>query len=178
MARTFFAPLAAVVFVMIALAPACAQPRSKKVCYDAYKECAFTFINTTALPRFDISVRPDRSFTKRIASKNHPRLVIGVLNSNDLVPEFVSRGAVVPITARGSPSFTPTHFKPFLRGWGSGIGHETFQGNQLRTATGRCIRVYFSSYQILDGGNGTVVDNINGLKKKDGACVVFRAMRA
>lgn len=170
----FLAPTLALLLVL--LAPAAAQSASATPCLDAFRACDFTFVNTTTLQRFDISRRPDKPFTMRIVSKD-PTEILGVLNTNDIVVEFISRLRVIPITLLGKPKFSPTQFKPFPRGWGSGIGHETFQGNQLGVAMGRCIRVHFSSYQLLNRRNGTVIENVNGLGKEAGKCVVFRAMK-
>ena len=78
-----------------------------------------------------------------------------------------------------SQAFTPTVFKPFaieLTG-GSGIGHEVFQGDQEQVARRRCVRVFFSEYQILVGRSAPfeVVDNV-GPVRRDRKCVVFRTV--
>lgn len=150
-------------------------PMVSTSCGQAYKMCDFKFANTNSVLTYTLNAKADTVFTGRIVSKMMPR--IGLLNMNDIVPEFIANdGTVTPITSIGNPTLTPTHFKPFQykTSGGSGISHETFTGNQLQSSKGRCLRVYFSTYQTLsDGLNPSVVDNIN-VGKSDNKCVVFK----
>ena len=128
-----------------------------------------------SIPTFRIGGPPDIAFTSRIVSKD-PREIIGILNTNDVVPEFILRnGAAVRITHFGSQRFTPTHFKPFAipRTIGSGVGHQTFHGDQLRIARGQCVRVFFTTFQVLKGVRPPTVANVN-VGREAFKCVVFR----
>lgn len=153
------------------------DPRPKvDFCLRAFLECRFRFAGFNGLPTFPL-FGPDRAFTTLVVSKDpHERL--GVLNTNRIVPEFIlPHGAAVPITAFGNPRFTPTHFKPFsIRGTrGSGVGHQTFQGNQFALARHRCVRIFFTQYQLLSNRFPfNVIANINAPFKTSRSCVVFR----
>ncbi|PXF41182.1 Collagen alpha-1(XXVIII) chain [Gracilariopsis chorda] len=141
-------------------------------CSKAFDECEFTFRGKTGLSTFSIAGRPDRSFTPRIVSKD-ASVRLGVLNSNNIVPEFIEDNGVFPITNFGSQRFTPTHFKPYtlMNGQGSGIGHQTFHGNQKQVAKDRCIRVYFTHFQEIR--NNKLI-NRNDVPRSENKCVVFR----
>lgn len=144
-------------------------------CQAAFSACDFRFKGIVGLPTFDLPLKADSAFTPRIVSRVAGER-LGVLNTNDIYGEFVLDGRVANITSFGSPKFTPTHFKPFtiFNTSGSGIGHETFQGNQFDEAKPRCVRVFFTSYQTLDGSSGHVKTNFNDVKRKMNKCVVFR----
>ncbi|KAI0560741.1 von Willebrand factor A-like protein [Gracilaria domingensis] len=141
-------------------------------CQEAFNRCAFTFAGKNGLATFDATSRPDVSFTPMIISKN-PNVHIGVLNMNDLTPVFIEEDGVTEITRFGSQRFTRTHFKPFsIEGTrGSGIGHQTYHGNQMQLARNRCIRVSFSQVQLLDNTE-IVAGNLNDAPENH--CVVFR----
>lgn len=143
-------------------------------CAMAYKKCAFKFTNTNSVPTFSVGGKPNSVFTTKIVSKKAPR--IGLLNSNGIVAEFIaSDGTVTLIDTIGSPLLSPTHFKPFpfYKSRMSGIGHQTFSGNQLKSVKGRCVRVYFTHYQIITTGpKPKVIENIN-VSKAMNKCVVF-----
>lgn len=144
-------------------------------CFRAFRRCDFRFQGISGLPTFSISGPADRAFTPRVISTRRNQ-ILGVLNTNDVISEFVfPDGGFSPITNFGSQRFTPTAFKPFSipRTTGSGVGHETFQGNQLQVARGRCVRVFFTSYQLLFR-NGNVSGNINDVPRSMNSCVVFR----
>lgn len=119
---------------------------------------------------FSMSGEPDVPFTPLIISRGPETL--GVLNTN-IVPEFISSGGTATdITEFGDPPFTPSHFKPLaINGTvGSGIGHQTFTGNQKKVARKKCVRVSFSQYQEFVDGELLNV-NAGKLARK---CVVFR----
>lgn len=107
--------------------------------------------------------------------------ILGVVNTNYVIPEFIKSSWLegIPITKFGNPRFSSTAFKPFsIPGtpW-SGVGHEVFHGNQRYVAQGRCVRVYFTSFQLLakdSYGRLVVVSNRNDVPKREMKCVVFR----
>lgn len=147
-------------------------------CENAFRHCDFRFEGQSDLQTFSISGPDNMAFTPRIISTVH-REVLGVLNTNNIVPEFIlSDGDFVKITERGHPNFKPTAFKPFSvpHTLGSGIGHQTFHGDQRAVATGQCVRVFFSSYQVLKRQNDRyiVIKNVNNVSRDENKCVVFR----
>jgi len=144
-------------------------------CLNAFRRCDFRFQGLNFLPTFNINGPADRSFTPRIVSTRRDE-ILGVLNTNGITPEFIFNNFQVrPITLFGDQRFTPTAFKPFsIPGTsGSGVGHETFQSNQLEVARGMCVRVFFTSYQVLFR-NGNVRSNMNNVPRSRNSCVVFR----
>lgn len=143
-------------------------------CVVANEDCDFEFEGFEGVvATFPIGIKADVPFTTRIVSKD-PSENLGVLNSNGMTPEAIRfDGVGIPITELGNPPFTPTHAKPFpLPDGGSGIGHQTLTANQLESAPGACVRVFFSSYQLIVGPKPTDVVNINA-KKGDFKCAVF-----
>lgn len=142
-------------------------------CRQAYRECHFRFAKYPYLHKFDIMNKPNRAFTTRIITKKGG-MDIGILNTN-ITAQFIFKNGPVDITNYGKPKFSPSHFKPFhVRGTKkSGIGHQTFTGNQAKVAMGKCIRVYFSHFQIRD--HDVVSDNKNNVMMEKNKCVVFRA---
>eukprot|EP00173_Palmaria_palmata_P002149 Plantae.Rhodophyta-Palmaria_palmata.ctg2333.p1 GENE.Plantae.Rhodophyta-Palmaria_palmata.ctg2333~~Plantae.Rhodophyta-Palmaria_palmata.ctg2333.p1 ORF type:complete len:149 (-),score=14.05 Plantae.Rhodophyta-Palmaria_palmata.ctg2333:250-669(-) len=118
-----------------------------------------------------------RAFTPSIVPKDKYKR-LGILNTNGIVPEFIFDYEAKPITHFGRQNFTPTHFKPFWTyySFGSGIGHQTFQGNQAKVARGKCVRVYFTSFQELSHyrNKHVVLKNRNNVPKSANKCVVFK----
>lgn len=148
-------------------------------CDKAYESCDFRFkYDYRSVPLYDIWESSDNIFTDRIISKDRNEN-LGVVNSNGITPEFINDdGSVELITDAGKPNFRPTHFKPFYKKYlgGSGIGYQAFQGNQQKVAAGRCIRVFFSMYQVLNrSGSSIVKKNINA-DRYDNKCVVFQTV--
>eukprot|EP00178_Gracilaria_changii_P017807 TRINITY_DN5077_c0_g1_i1.p1 TRINITY_DN5077_c0_g1~~TRINITY_DN5077_c0_g1_i1.p1 ORF type:complete len:365 (-),score=56.91 TRINITY_DN5077_c0_g1_i1:490-1584(-) len=151
-----------------------------KACKVAFDECEFTFSDQAGLATFEVSEEPDTAFTTRVVPKD-VSFGLGVLNTNNIVPEFINDVEIQPgatpearpITEFGSQSFTPTHFKPYwiAQERGSGIGHQTFQGNQAQEARGRCVRIYFTHYQEIRENR---VVNRNNVPRSANKCVVFR----
>lgn len=145
-------------------------------CAAAYTACDFKFSGYSSVPIFGIFGPPDIPFSTNIVSRVGPR--IGIVNMNGIIPEFINPdGTIVPINMEGFPRLTPTHFKPFVINgsmFKSGIGHQTFDGNQLIVSRKRCIRVYFTSYQTLTSGPmPSVISNVM-VSKSDNKCVVFK----
>ncbi|PXF41184.1 hypothetical protein BWQ96_09100 [Gracilariopsis chorda] len=147
----------------------------KTECEKAYNKCLFKFsgIDDFNNAIFSIAGEPDKSMTPQVVPKA-TTYSLGTLNTNNVVPEFIEENQVSLITEFGSQRFTPTHFKPY---WiseerGSGVGHQTFQGNQLELANDKCVRLYFTSFQEISQ-NGQVV-NRNNVPTSEHKCVVFR----
>lgn len=151
----------------------------QQTCESAYQECQFKFQGESGLSTYNLQPElTDRAFTPIIVPKD-PTKRIGVLNMNGIAPEIIAdNGGDEPISSYGSPSFSPNHFKPFWIShlFGSGIGHETFQGDQAEVAKGMCVRIFFTSFQILENTSGwnVVVKNFNNVSKYEDKCVVFK----
>lgn len=152
-------------------------------CGRVYDECLFKFEGETGLNKYDIPYPqvPDKPFTPIIAPKD-PTKKLGVLQTNGIIPEFIWPGyppltIVYYSTFLKIQQYTSTHFKPFWMSdeFGSAIGHETFQGRQEESAKGRCVRIYFTSFQVLEHvyGQNVVVENRNDVPKSENMCVVF-----
>lgn len=147
------------------------MPPTTDDCETAFNNCDFTFNGATTVQSFDISGPADTPFTPRITKKTGPG-VIGTVNSQagTFEPVFADAGR---ISLEGMQPFAPTAFKALTRmDGGSGIAHETFQGDQLVVAANRCVVVYFQSWQILSANN-TVLGNVNLPSRGDSACVAF-----
>lgn len=153
----------------------CTVPVNGNTCAAAARLCDFRFKNVQGVPTYSIAGKPDQVFTGEIVSKSGPR--IGILNTNGIIPEFINTdGTVTLINTVGSPRLTPTHFKPlpFPKSVGSGIGHQTFTGNQFAVSRRRCVRVFFTTFQVLSSGRKPrVINNVN-VDREDNKCVVFR----
>ncbi|PXF48780.1 Cell surface glycoprotein 1 [Gracilariopsis chorda] len=152
-------------------------PPTLDACEQAYQDCDFAFFDTPVVPTFTLGGNPDKPFTPRIVSRI-PGVVVGVLNTNGIIPEFIeSDGSVDLITSTPAiPMFAPTQFKPLSipDDIGSGVGYQTFQGNQLVEARNRCVRLFFTSFQLLEPTPPfSVIANINA-DRTDNKCVVFR----
>lgn len=147
-------------------------------CAAAYDACDFKFMGKDTVPTFKVTGKPDRPFTPKIVSRQQGER-IGVVNSNNIIPEFIMvDGSTEKITeASTSPKYRPTHFKPFSknRRTSSGIGHQTYHGDQKEQARKRCIRVYFSSYQLLTGSRPPYVKNNIHVDQSANKCVVFKS---
>ncbi|PXF48062.1 hypothetical protein BWQ96_02014 [Gracilariopsis chorda] len=137
-------------------------------CVEAYSKCDWTFYNVSSLPTYNISAPADTAFTPLIVSKNKS-VKLTVVNSNNAFTEFVYKEGLLPSVYEGKPRFRISTFKPFQGINGSRLAHERYTGNQERVASGRCLRVYFSSYQQLVTGR---VENVR-VARFDDKCVVF-----
>ncbi|KAI0563516.1 hypothetical protein FGB62_38g214 [Gracilaria domingensis] len=146
------------------------SPVPKDSCEVAFDECEFTFAGKRGLASFSIDGASDKSFTPVIVAKDSD-VHLGVLNSNNVVPEFIEDSGVFPITKFGSPRFASSQFKPLSiwQGRGTGIGHQTFQGDQQQLARDRCIRIFFTSIQLMNP-----FSNLNNVPRSAKKCVVFR----
>lgn len=146
-------------------------------CEQAYRECEFRFDSYDNIPTFSLAGKADVPFTTAIVSKNAYE-ILGVLNTNHIAPEVVLSHDYKPITALyASPSLTPTHIKPLSipYGKGSGLGHQVLTTSQKNALSNQCIRVFFTSYQVLNY-HGHVVENANYVPRNKNKCVVFRSM--
>ncbi|KAI0558481.1 hypothetical protein FGB62_207g010 [Gracilaria domingensis] len=150
--------------------PPTPTPVPKESCEVAFDECEFTFDGESELATFSIDGPPDKSFTPVVVAKD-PDVHLGTLNSNNVVPEFIEDDGAFPITDFGSQPFAPTQFKPYYiwQEQGSGIGHQTFHGDQQELSRGRCIRIFFTDIQLKDPAS-----NLNHVPRSENKCVVFR----
>lgn len=152
-------------------------------CRVAFRQCNFRFQTYADIPTVSLSPPYDRAVSPRIISKKHGETIgyvnytiLGVLNSNNIPAEVVNRKNHFPITYLSSnPPLTPIHVKPFPIRYtsGSGIGFQTLTGTQKAALRKRCIRLFFTEYQVLNK-DGTVKDNINNVPRYKNKCVVFR----
>lgn len=131
--------------------------------------CMFTIGGAHEVPVYDLPAKPDVAFTEKIEFKRKKMKkygAVGVLNSGKFVPEFIMDNTKTEITEVG---LVPTAVKTVTLkdGKGSGITHEALEADKVALLKGRCIRVFFNSYQI-EGGN------VNLNRKVDRACVVFK----
>lgn len=148
----------------------CELPIIQDDCQVAFEKCEFTFLGENGLATFNIHGKPDKPFTPLIVSKD-PSVTLGVLNSNNIIPQFIEDDGVYPITDFGSQKFASTQFKPYYISEvkGSGIGHQTFHADQEELASNRCIRIYFTHIQLL-----YPTSNLNDVPESENKCVVFR----
>jgi len=135
-------------------------------CLEVALECDFYFEgNEDNVPVYDASdALPDVTFTDPILSRLNGSF--GSLNSNGLPTSFVFVNHETAMDIYSS-YFTKYQFKPN----GDAIEHEVYQGNSADYINGKCVKVYFTSWQDLDN-DGNVVANVNS--DSSDACVVFR----
>lgn len=150
-------------------------------CRKAYQQCDFRLTATNRLPTYRLRRGTRRPFTGRIRAKSRG-IIIGITNSNGVSAELITPGGAFRLPKFGSPRFTSSHFKPMRLGKGnsrsrskrgSGIGHERLVGVQLLQAQGKCVRVFFTSFQILDH-RGRVLRIVQNVRRSARKCVVFR----
>lgn len=145
-------------------------------CWSAFKRCEFGFMGVHGIPTFGTNGSADKAFTPRIVSKNRNEAA-GGLNSNGIIPQFISSsGSAINISLFGTQPFSPTAFKPITinKTHFSGVAHETWHGDQALVVRGRCVRVYFTHYQLYSRRHSlSVVGNRNG-HGSENKCVVFR----
>lgn len=157
-------------------APAPAPMPTGNSCHAAFKKCAWKFRGVKGVPTFRIEGRPNQPFSPAIVAKymkNGNRL--GVLNGN-IVPEFITSAGARRMTKFGKQPFTSSAFKPFSRKGRSFMGRENFHGNQLQVAKGKCVRVFFRSFHVVNK-HGVVIRNVNNVPKSKNKCVVFRVAK-
>mmetsp|Transcript_17355 Transcript_17355/g.25728 ORF Transcript_17355/g.25728 Transcript_17355/m.25728 type:complete len:231 (-) Transcript_17355:103-795(-) len=139
-------------------------------CCEAYNACNFYFYGYwDYAPTYQICAdSPDNGpgFTDQILARDGAD--IGVMNSQGPCEYLNEYGEFIELTQLDY-YLSSTQFKPFSDSGVPRIGHETFQGDSRMAVQGQCIRVPFSSWQVLDNGN--VVDNVNSSSEND--CVVF-----
>jgi len=139
-------------------------------CCEAAKQCNFYFYGyEDYVPVYQICAdSPDNGpgFTDQILARDGT--CIGVMNSQGPCEYLNEYGYYAELTELDY-YLSSTQFKPFTDSGVPRIGHETFQGDSRMAVQGQCIKVPFSSWQVLDGQN--VVANINSTSEND--CVVF-----
>lgn len=147
-------------------------------CDDAYDKCDFRFAGSTKVEYYKIT-SSDMTFTPRIRSKTFG-MVLGHMNANYKSTEIVFQKRTFPISNFQNPPFAPTQFKPyrFKKSSGSAIGAQYMTKSQKMYVNFRCIRVFFSSYQVLRKDQKTVKKNLHYVKNGDNTkCVVFRVLK-
>lgn len=155
------------------------QGNRRVTCRQWFDECELTFAGSNQIPMYNLSIfNTDTTFTSRIQPKNLSSPLLGIANTKEPA-EYLQNGKPMPVTSLGDPPAAPTIFKTFPIPFpkvipASGVGHETFQGNQLSALSGKCFRLYITSYQILDSQSLQVVDNVNDAPKSMNKCVVFK----
>lgn len=116
-------------------------------CIEAYKNCDWTFNDTTSISTFDINVKADTAFSPIVVSKNKSEKLL-VLNSRNAFTFFMfPDGTEATSRLFGNPRFTINGFKALSNSYGSKLAHQQFHGNQLYSAQGMCVRIDFSQYQ-------------------------------
>lgn len=144
-------------------------------CRIASDECKFRFDHPDKVPKFHLPNHWDQAFTPVIVSKKRGEF-IGLVNTNGIYPQVVSRGGNHRLsTLRSLPSIPDTALKPYpmVTEPGSGIGNQFLKARQRRALSGKCFRVYFSTYELVDD-NGYVKGHVHNLRAEDNACVVFK----
>ncbi|KAI0560365.1 Kazal [Gracilaria domingensis] len=151
---------------------------SASACDEAYDLCDFAFAgeDEDESPVYSVDGPPDIPFTPVIVSKD-PNERLGVLNTNNIEVEIIEDdGSYVGITSLpAQQTFSPTQFKPLTvpNTKMSGIGHQTFQTDQKEVIRGRCVRIFFTHYQLLEQTEPfNVIDNVSA-ERGDNKCVVF-----
>lgn len=160
-------------FIATFLALAVAALAQDDLCTTMMKSCDLRMEGYQDTPGvFPIAGIVDRSFTPKFVTGNNNGVIIGQCNSGSRVPDFIFKNNAFPITNFG---FGPTDFKPFNVGNGTGIGHQTFTPAQLTFAKFRCVRVWFSFFQLKFPPTYELV-NFERSPPGDTDCVVFRTM--
>lgn len=123
---------------------------------------------------YSLPGRADARFSGRVDSRARAGargMEVSGVNTGRYAAEFIDAGGVATsITAYGAPPFAGSAIKAF----DGGLGHQVLHGTQALAVRGRCVRVWFESYQMVDASNN-VVGNVQAPAPPGGdACVVFR----
>lgn len=144
-------------------------------CRDAYKQCKFHFDGLSKITTFPLQEDIHVSFSARITSKKKGESV-GHVYSKGFVAEVIKASGAVELSQFGGENRVPDNgFNSYaLQGvTGSGIQNQALLKSHIMALRHKCIRMYFSSYQILYP-NGSVKDTVMNLGLSDKYCVVFR----
>lgn len=163
-----------------------ATATAKSPCWMAYRKCDFQFMGRHRLNTFKLRGKADTPFTPRVVSKKRMEPMgkmklhkLGILNTNSIRVEIVTKRGFRSITKlESTPPLRATHIKPLAirRGkGGSGIGFQMLSKSQRDALSGKCIRVFFREFELLDR-DGNVGLNVNAVSRKRNKCVVFKAM--
>jgi hypothetical protein len=138
-------------------------------CVEQALQCDFYFAgNNETAPVFDpLNAEDNVKFTYNIMSRTYDS--VGVLNSNGEATSFIFVDGEQSMK-EWNDDFTTYQFKPSGTS-PSGIMHETFQDNSELYVNGKCVKVYITSWQVLDE-EGNVVENVN--EPNEDSCIVFR----
>lgn len=163
-------------------------------CWRAYRKCEFRFNMKKQVPTFYLGRKADTPFSPRIVAKKNMKPVgkdklsiLGVLNTNRVRVEIVlkDQGHMAITKLKSHPRLRPTHIKPlaivrkksmqkkWYRSMGSGLGHQMMNKSQKEAIKGKCVRIYFMEYELLNKERNVRM-NFNNVPKKKNKCVVFR----
>lgn len=145
-------------------------------CRAAYHKCHFYFGGSTRLMTYTLTEKSDFVFSRRIASKKRGEY-IGVVNTNGNAVDVLRGGRFAPISRFGGKNPLPAHaLKPYniRRSSGSGIGKQNLKKSQVMALNKKCIRMYFSNYQVLRWGGQ--VKSVHSVPRSDEICIVFRTI--
>jgi hypothetical protein len=135
-----------------------------ETCLEEALQCDFYFSGSkTSVPAYALSNTADNvDFSRKIKSRTDGR--IGGLISNGDGNSFIMSSGEETATEYYS-KFAKYQFAPS----GAYLMHQAFQGDSAQYADGKCVKVYFSDWQVLNS-DGSVKQTV-----ADGdACVVFR----
>lgn len=146
-------------------------------CDAAYAGCRFNFVGVKGLQDVNLGSAAPTWISHALAIKMRGTMKPRILNANNLVPEFVYPDGAQPITNFADPKLDPLAIRTVSkRGDRSVLMHGQLAGNQEEVLKGKCVRVFFSAYELIgQGGRSIGVRHI--YRKEKGECVVFRIAR-
>lgn len=150
----------------------------RRACRQAFRQCKFKFVGARGILSFSLPNHWDQSFTPPIESKT-PSQNIGIVNTNNMNPEAILEDGPHALPAlEGLADVSLTALKPFpIPGTRRcGVGQQFLRVKQRRALAGRCYRVFFSNYELLNSAN-MVIDHVSDSRKDHFACVVFRIVQ-
>lgn len=139
----------------------------EETCEQHAEQCEFYFQgHDSEVPIYSLAnTENDVGFTDVVVARDGS--TIGTMNSNGQATSFVLGGEEGEVSMIDYiPAFTTYQFKPD-GGAQAKIMYETFQSQS--DASGKCVKVYFTHWQVLNGDDveNVVSDSVN-------ACAVFR----
>lgn len=167
-----------VLFVLMALS-VCSLVASEEArgsyCEEMYERCQFRIGRTTKIQKFRLPMHQSQLSQRRIISKVYG-VKIGLIVSDGLSAEFLSDEdqTATPIDEFGDPKLSPVHFQTLSinNRPRSGIDHIELASTQVDVAKNRCVRLHFSSFDVIKENGQTEHITISG--KDEEHCVVFR----
>lgn len=147
-------------------------------CTTTYDGCLFNFVGVHGLQSVDLGAASPTWISHALALKSGGgQMTPRMINANNLVPEFVFPDGAQPITNFGSPRLDRLAVRTVSkRGDRTVIMHGQLSGNQATVLKGKCVRVFFSAYELI-GQGGRSIGVRHMYQKEKGQCVVFRIKR-